>query len=76
MSSARMIAAETSVNQLERSGGRLRARHALAHVEHLDADHPAVAVEIEHDAWRPSSVTADLTPSGPNQTNIASASGS
>src|SRR5882724_11347992 len=52
MSSARMIAAETPVNQLERSGGRLRARHALAHVEHLDADHPAFAVEIEHDAWR------------------------
>src|SRR5215472_14718774 len=43
---------ENSVEPLQRSGGSLRARHALAHVEHLDADHPAVAVEIEHDAWR------------------------
>src|ERR1700736_4236598 len=52
MSPARMIAAENSVKRLERSGSSLRARHALAHVEHLDADHAAFAVEIEHDAWR------------------------
>src|SRR5260370_10437145 len=47
-----MIAVEKSVKQLERSGGSLRAYHALAHVEHLDADHPTFAVEIEHDARR------------------------
>src|SRR2546428_5858772 len=47
-----MIAVEKSAKQLERSGGSLGAHHALAHVEHLDADHPAFAVEIEHDAWR------------------------
>src|SRR6266446_5825499 len=47
-----MIAVEKSAKQLERSGGSLGAYHALAHVQHLDADYPAVVVEIEHDAWR------------------------
>src|SRR5436190_13328201 len=47
-----MIAVVRSVKQLERSGGSLRTHHTLAHVEHLDADHPASAVEIEHDARR------------------------
>src|SRR3974377_1936930 len=47
-----MIAVENSVKQLERSGGSVRAHHAPAHIEHLDADHPPFAVEVEHDARR------------------------